>query len=61
MKKVDVLNKGKVICSIELEDSLIKELTEEQIQDLCKEILWEETVHKLLGKSEIWFNPWKKK
>jgi hypothetical protein len=61
MRKVDVFSKGKVICSLELEDDLIKNLSEEEIQQLCKEILWEETVHALLGKTEVWCNPWKKK
>lgn len=61
MRVVDVYHNGKLLCQMELEDDLIKGLSEDEIQDLCKGILWEETIHKLLGKTEVWCNPWKRK
>jgi hypothetical protein len=61
MRKIDVFINQKIVYSIELEDNLIKDLSEEEIQELCKNILWEDYIHKFLGKTEIWYNPWKRK
>ncbi|GEM_PF-6278002 len=61
MRLIDVYHNDKLLCQMKLEDDLIKGLSEDEIQDLCKSILWEETVHKLLGKTEVWHNPWKRK
>jgi hypothetical protein len=58
LKQVNVNHNGQKIATITIDDEWVYGWPKEDVEILYMAIVWEKMVHSLIGKTELWYNPW---